>query len=540
MTGQKYDFIIIGGGTSGSIIASRLSEDASSRVLLIEAGHDTPDGGTPPEILSGTQPWLPLMAGERFMWPGFTIWRAAPHPDIDRQPQFYGQGHILGGGSSVNMTVANRGTPRDYDEWEALGATGWGWRDVLPYFRKVEHDAFDGVDASGELLHGKEGPIPITRIDPSQWSPFTRSITRALDDLGLPFLPDQNGNFENGYFSPTANVEKGERVSAARGYLSSEVRARRNLDILTDTRVLHLLFDGKRAIGAEILRTNGSRDVVHGRAFVLTAGALQTPALLLRAGIGPAAELRALGIAVLADRPGVGQNLWDHASLGVAAPLSRQALDALSAGEGSAFNGLGIRASSGIGERESDLFIHLGANAETQSLSGVLWVNKPTSNGALRLRDTNPLSYPEVDFNLLSDPADIRRLTAAWTLIDDIFRHPALTDFSVHPAAAHFSDPQVQGPLLRDLLADEQALEHWVRSHVSGVWHASGTARIGLAEDPHAVVSPSGQVYGVEGLFVADASVMPTVPAANTNLPTAMIAEKLAVAIAATQSATAA
>ncbi len=530
MSRTHHDFIIVGGGTAGSVLASRLSEKADATVLLIEAGKDTPPGTIPTEILDATQPWLPRQPGSGFLWPDFTILRAASHPRVKRAPQLYEQGRILGGGSSVNMTVANRGVPADYDEWATLGAQGWGWRDVLPYFRKTERDDFGGKDAQGEDLHGTSGPIPITRPDPAGWSTLTRSITTALDSFGLPFLEDQNGRFGDGYFSPTVNVEKGERVSAARGYLSAEVRSRPNLSIQTQARVQRLLFTGRRVTGVEIRRADGTIETFLGRKIVLAAGALQSPALLLRSGIGPARDLQALGIEVLADRPGVGRNLWDHSSLGVAAPLSDDLLPLIQLDHRNA-RALGIRASSGIGNHASDLFLHLGADPVARLLSGVLWVNKPSSSGWLTLKSADPFDYPLVDFNLLSDPADLQRLRAALRLIVAIFDHPALAAHGIEPSIAKFAQPTLGEPLLRDLLADEEALETWIRTHVSGVWHASGTARIGRADDPQAVVDPQGRVYGVEGLHVADASIMPTVPAANTNLPTLMLAEKIADAL---------
>jgi 5-(hydroxymethyl)furfural/furfural oxidase len=523
-----YDFIVVGGGTAGSVLANRLSADGRRQVLLIEAGIDTTEASTPPEILDGLQPWLPRFAGERFFWPGFNIWRAAEHPGIERQPQFYEQGRILGGGSSVNMVVSNRGVPADYDEWARRGAFGWDWQGVLPFFRKLENDAEFGADTE---LHGSDGPLPIRRVNISQWTKFTRSATAALETLGLRNIADQNGRFEDGYFPPTFSVVDGKRVSAARAYLDDAVRARTNLSVWTEAQVLRLVAQDKRITGVEVRRGEQTIAVSAGE-IILAAGALQSPALLLRAGIGPADQLRDLGIAVLADRAGVGQNLWDHSSIATVAPISAAAAADAHVEGGALPHQLGVRLSSGVDpQTPADLFLGVNASPITGTASAVFWINKPNSSGRLRLRDADPFSFPEVDFNLLSDARDLARLQAGLKIIDQLFKQPTLAQYGLELALSRFAQPQTGGPLLKDLLADTTALEDYLRRNVSGVWHASGTCRIGAADDAQAVVDASGRVYGVQGLRVADASIMPVVPAANTNLPTVMIAEKLADAI---------
>ncbi|HEY0268699.1 MAG TPA: GMC oxidoreductase [Methyloradius sp.] len=527
MAADLYDFVIVGGGTSGSVLANRLSANPTNRVLLIEAGIDTTEKSTPPEILNGLQPWLPRLAGEKFFWPQLSILRSSEYAGIERSPQFYEQARILGGGSSVNMVVANRGLPRDYDEWANLGADGWGWNDVLPYFRKLETDE----DYGDSELHGADGPIPIGRVKSENWNPFTVSATKALDSLGIGNIHDQNGRFEDGYFPPTFTLKGDERFSAARGYLNDAVRSRPNLTLWTESQVLELKLDGKTVTGVKVLRS-GERIDVAAKEVILAAGALQSPAFLLRSGIGPAADLQKLGIPVIADRAGVGQNLWEHSSIGLVAPLTGAARADATTERATGRHQLGIRISSGVDQNiPSDLFLHIGADPVSETASAVFWVNKPNSTGYLTLQDTDPLHYPKVDFNLLSDGRDLERLKSGLRILDGLFKHPSLAKYNLVPTLSRFAAPQLGGPLLADLLNDDEALERYLRINVGGVWHPSGTAKIGRADDPNAVVDSSGKVYGVSGLRVADASVMPTIPTANTNIPTLMVAEKLADAI---------
>src|ERR1700704_107323 len=292
-------------------MAHRLSAKSANKVLLCEAGQDTPPGNEPAEIRDsypGTAYFDP-----RFHWTELKVTtQVVSHnnPNEGRPPlRKYEQARVLGGGSSINGQMANRGAPTDYDEWEARGATGWNWNGVLPYFKKVERDLdFDGP------LHGKDGRVPVRRIPPEHWTGHAKAVAQGFEAKGFKFLPDQNGEFVEGYFPVTHSNQAEQRVSAAMGYLDSDTRRRANLTISTDTQVKELLFEGTRCVGVKA-QVDGREQEFRGREVVLSCGAIHSPAHLLRAGIGPVGHLKEMGIPVLMGLEGVGQRLMDHPSI---------------------------------------------------------------------------------------------------------------------------------------------------------------------------------------------------------------------------------
>jgi 5-(hydroxymethyl)furfural/furfural oxidase len=553
------DYLIVGGGTAGSVMARRLTDDAESKVVLVEAGRDIAPDRVPADI----DDVFPLSTfNPDYFWPGLKVhWRG----ERDAAPVGFQQARVMGGGSTVMGMWAVRGMPDDYDGWARSGACGWSWSDVLPHFRKLERDC----DFLGEA-HGTAGPIPIRRQPRGEWSPLAAAMEKATRDEGFEPVADMNADFRDGYCVLPISRTPHRRASAGLCYLDGATRARANLHIMTNTTVDTIEFDGRRATGATAGRADRSTVSIRAGVTILAAGAVYSPAVLMRSGLGPAAELGAMGVTVLADLPGMGRNLQNHPIL--------PALSMLAPGGRDSRNGRPpastyLRYSSGqagAGAGDMGLYIrsYLAWHALGRRMAMVGPVlMRPRSRGRVTLRSADLHDNPKVVFNFLEDSRDLARmmdglrLTARLMgsaavaaicpppfLLENMGRLNRHNDLShVNAAAARLltllldawprAGYAVLGrfarmkPLSR-IVADEDLLAQVVLRQIGGTNHVAGTCAMGAADDPARVTDPQGRVAGVERLVVADASIMPTVPSGNTHIPTVMVAEKIAASLA--------
>jgi choline dehydrogenase-like flavoprotein len=522
-----YDYIIVGAGPAGCVLARRLSDDPSVKVLLVEAGK--PDRHPYIHVPAG----FAKLTGTMASWG----WSTVPQKHVNNTVYWYPQGKVMGGGSSINAQVYMRGNALDYDGWaNEEGCPGWDYRSVLPYFKRAEDNA-----RLVDEFHAYGGPLGVS--DPISPMPISTAYMRAAQEAGIPFNPDFNGAKQEGCGFYQVTIRNARRCSAAVGYLKP-VLGRQNLTVWTDTLTTRIVIDNGRATGIEVIRSGqATRQIVSCRRDVLlTAGAIGSPRLLLLSGIGPANELAEIGIKPVHDLPGVGRNLHDHFDLYIVSECTgeftydkhKHIHKALWAGLQYLFFKKGPAASNlceaggfwftDSTSKSPDIQFHLmlGSGIEkgvaTLKECGVTLnsaIMRPRSRGTVKLSSPDPTAAPLIDPNFWADPYDREMSLAGFRLAREIMRQPALKPYILAE--------RLPGP---DIQTDEQIIAQAAR-HSKTDYHPVGTCKMG--RDAMAVVDPlTLKVHGLEGLRVCDSSIMPRVVSSNTNAPTIMIGEKAA------------
>ncbi len=526
MKQETYDYIITGGGSAGCVLAYRLSADPAVRVLLVEAGGDA------------RHPFFAMPAGFAKMTKGMASWgwSTVPQRHLRNRVLRFTQAKVIGGGSSVNAQIYTRGAAADYDEWASEdGAAGWSFRDVLPYFKRAENN-----ERFANEYHAYGGPLGVS--NPVSPLPICEAFFQAGQELGIPFNDDFNGARQDGLGYYQLTQARAMRSSTATAYLA-QARRRRNLTVLLNAQVLRVVVQGRRAVGVQLAHDGTSRLVQAEREVVLCSGAIGSPKLLLQSGIGPADHLSAVGVPVVHGLPGVGENLQDHLDLfAIAECTGDHTYDKYNRPHHAAWAGLqyllfrkGPVASSLFetggfwyadrSARSPDIQFHLGLGSGIESgvarmrHAGVTLNSaylRPRSRGTVRLASADPAAAPLLDPNYWAEPEDRRLAIAGLRMARELLRQPALRRY-VHAER-----------LPGDRVESEADLFSYACAHAKTDHHPVGTCRIGSPSNPLAVVGPDLRVHGLEGLRVADASVMPRVPSSNTNAPTIMVAEKAA------------
>jgi choline dehydrogenase-like flavoprotein len=526
MIPSDVDYVIVGGGSAGCVLAARLSEDPAVQVALLEAGP--PDGS----VLIHCPAGLALLAKN-----GQANWKfeTVPQVGLNGRRGYVPRGKVLGGSSSINAMIYARGHRADYDGWAAEGNAGWSYEEVLPYFQRAEHNE-RGADA----FHGTGGPLNVMDLcSPHRFGPI---FVEAARQAGYPENRDFNGATQEGVGLYQVTHRNGERCSAATAYLAPN-RGRANLHVITGAQATRVLLEGRRAVGVAYRQGGQERQVRARGEVLLSAGALQSPQLLMLSGIGPGDHLRALGIPVVHDLPGVGRNLQDHVDVTqvVDAPHLTDLLGLSLTGLAHAVKGIveWRRHRSGLlttnfaeaggfirsapGEPRPDLQLHFvigklvdhgRATVFGHGYSCHVCLLRPRSRGALRLASADPFAPPRIDPQFLADPEDLRKLVAGFRAMRRILEQPAL--------AGHGGRELAVSAAARD----DESIAAFIREHADTIYHPVGTCRMGKGALD--VVDAELRVHGVEGLRVVDASIMPSIVAGNTNAPVIMIGEKAA------------
>lgn len=499
--------LIVGAGAAGSVIAARLSEDARHDVVLIEAGPDYPNASARSDVLPAA-----LRDGRRNALRGHDWgyrYRATEHKWWSALPMDFPRGRVVGGSSAVNTCIALRGQPYDYEEWASKGLPEWSWESCLPAFKKLEHD----LDFDNEW-HGNSGPVPIRRHTADELVPWQVAFLEACDEIGYPRCSDTNDPTTTGAGAHAMNKIAGERMSAARCYLTADVRERPNFELMPHTVVRRVLVKNGRAQGLEVER-HGRVFEIWGDRVVLCSGAIATPGILLRSGIGPRDEVARLGVELVADVPGVARRLLDHPGVAVFfVPKSSGFVNV----EDPLIQTV-CRFTSAESECPNDIQLQPGSfvplpQVHLPAVTVMACVGKIRGEGRLRFRSVNASDAPIIETALFSDESDRRAGREALRKIGELAKTKALSSVAraVYPSLSPFDD---DGTFRRPI------------EQITGSgYHPCGTVPMGSDDDPNAATDGRGRVRNVASLYVADASLMPTVTSSNTHLPTLMIGER--------------